>query len=132
MSALDQERPTVYVIDADPAVRDGLQSLLRLLSLEVETHASAESFLATPKLASHACIVTEIQLPGLDGLELQEELRSSGVNLPVIILASHGDVATAVRALRAGALDYIEKPFVDRVLTERIREALGLNEKSQA
>lgn len=120
----------MYVIDADPAVRDGLQSLLRLLSLEVQAFSSAESFLATPELASRACIVTEIHLPGLDGLELQGELRARGLDLPVIVLASQADVATAVRALRAGAIDFIEKPFVDRVLTERIKEALNLNEKS--
>jgi len=105
-----------------------LQSLLRLLSLEVKAYSSAEDFLAIPKLACRACIVTEIQLPGLDGLELQDELKSRGVNLPVIILASQGDVATAVRALRAGAVDFIEKPFVDRVLTRRIKKTLGLNE----
>ena len=130
VSAPDQERPTVYVIDADPAVRDGLASLLRLLSLEVETYSSAEIFLAESSFAPRACVVTEVQLPGLGGLELQEELKSRGVDLPMIVLASRGDVATAVRALRSGAVDYIEKPFVDRVLTDRITEVLGLNEKS--
>lgn len=125
VSAPDEKRPTVYVIDADPAVRDGLQSLLRQLSLEVEAFSSAESFLAQPELAKRACVVTEVQLPGLGGLELQSELKSRGVDLPVIVLASRGDVATAVRALRAGAVDFIEKPFVDRVLTERIKEALA-------
>ena len=80
-------------------------------------------------LAEQACIVTELQLPGLGGLELQEELKNRGVDVPMIVLASRGDVATAVRALRGGALDYMEKPFVDRVLTDRIREALGLNQK---
>lgn len=131
MSTTDQPRPTVYVIDADPAVRDGLESLLRLLSLEVETHASAESFLQSSPTAEQACIVAEVQLPGIDGLELFEELESRGIHLPMIVLASRGDVATAVRALRAGALDYIEKPFVDRVLTQRIKEALGLDRASR-
>ena len=130
MSATEQQSPTVYVIDADPAIRDGLQSLLRLLGLEVETHSSAESLLSRQTLARPGCIVTELQLPGIGGLELHEELKSRGVDLPVIVLASRGDVATAVRALRAGAIDFIEKPFVDRVLTDRIEEVLRLTEKS--
>jgi len=131
VSAPGQERPTVYVIDADAAVRDGLTSLLRLLSLEVETYASAESFLAQASFAAQACVVTELQLPGLGGLELQETLKSRGVDLPMIVLASRSDVATAVRALRCGAIDFIEKPFVDRVLTERITEVLGLEKKTR-
>ena len=130
MSANDQPTPTVYVIDADPAVRDGLESLLRLLDLEVETYASAEVFLASSSLANNACVVTEIQLPGMGGLELHEELKSRNLDLPVIVLASRGDVATAVRALRGGAVDFIEKPFVDRVLTDRILQALGITEAS--
>lgn len=131
VSTPGQERPTVYVIDADAAVRDGLTSLLRLLSLEVETYSSAESFLAQASFAPQACVVTELQLPGLGGLELQEKLKSRGVDLPMIVLASRSDVATAVRALRSGAIDFIEKPFVDRVLTERITEALGLEKKTR-
>lgn len=129
LSATDQDSPTVYVIDADPAVRDGLGSLLRLLRLEVETHASAESFLTNSRIARHACVVTEMQLPGIGGLELHEELKSRGIDLPVIVLSGRGDVATAVRALRGGAVDFIEKPFVDRLLTDRILEVLGFTEK---
>jgi two-component system response regulator FixJ len=115
-------------VDSDPAVRDGLHYLLRLLDLNVECFGSAEGLLNLPKLADKACVVTEVHLPGMTGLELLEELESRAVKVPVIVLASRADVPTAVRALRRGAVDFIEKPFVDRVLTQRIREALGLTD----
>lgn len=117
----------VYVVDADSAVRDGLESLLRLLELEVESYSTAEELLARNTFDSHACVVAEVQLPGMSGLELHDELKARGTNLPVILLASRGDVPTAVRALRGGAVDFIEKPFVDRVLAARIEEVLGLS-----
>jgi FixJ family two-component response regulator len=124
-------KATVYVVDADAAVRDGLHSLLRLLEFNVKSFSSAEEILAEPALASHACIVTEIHLPGMNGLELQEELKARGIDLPIIVLAGRGDVALAVRALRGGAADFIEKPFVDRILTRRIREVLAVGNQGK-
>lgn len=101
-----------------------MRSLLGLLDFRVETFASAEDLLARGRLEPPACVVTEVHLPGISGIELQARLKERGVDLPVIVLAARSDVAMAVRALRAGAVDFIEKPFVDRILTRRIQQAI--------
>lgn len=119
-----QDKPTVYVVDEDAAVRESLGSLLGFLDLDIETFSTAEAFLDAYDPRRPACLVTEVYLRGMSGLDLLEHLQDEAVDLPVIVVASHGDVPMAVRALRAGARDFIEKPFVDRVLVESIRRAL--------
>lgn len=127
------DSPTVYVVDADAAVREGLSALLAENRVTVRTFASAEEFLAESPAADRGCLIVEVHLPGMDGLELLERLRARGMRLPVIVLASCSDVPTAVRAMRSGALDFIDKPFIDRVLLNRVRQALAaMNDRDPA
>lgn len=119
---------TVYVIDPDNTVRDSLMVLLDLVGFEVESFSNAEDFLSFPRADGRACIVSEIDLPGLSGLELQELMKRDRRDLPIIFITSRGGVAEAVRALRAGAADFLPKPFVDRFLLNRIEEVLPQDE----
>jgi len=119
-----KDKPTVYVVDEDAAVRESLKSLLGFLDLDIETFPTAEAFLEAYDPERFGCLVTEVYLRGMSGLDLLERLKREHGDLPVIVVASHGDVPMAVRALRAGARDFIEKPFVDRVLVESIRRVL--------
>ncbi len=124
--------PTVFVIDDDQAVRDSLQFLLESADLRVRTFASATEFLAECDSAAQplpGCLVVDVRLPGITGLELQEELRRRNLLLPAIVITGHGDIAAAVRAMKAGAVDFIEKPFNDDQLLTRIREAMGWDER---
>lgn len=119
---------TVYVIDPDNTVRASLRVLLDLVGFEVESFSNAEDFLSFPRAEGRACIVSEVDLPGLSGLELQELLKRERCDLPIIFITSSGGVAEAVRALRAGAADFLPKPFVDRFLLNRIEEVLPQDE----
>ena len=124
--------PTVYVIDDDLAVRDSIQFLLESAGLQARTFPSAAAFLAACDPCVEpmpGCLVVDLRLPGISGLELQEELRRRGLDLPAIVITGHGDVPAAVRAMKAGAVDFIEKPFNDQQLLDRIREALVRDER---
>lgn len=121
-------QPTIYVIDADSAVRDSLSSLLTLHGFRVEAYGSAAAFLGGKPLLPNACLVTEVHLPDMSGIELLTHLRSRAPELPVIFIANRSDVPTAVRAIRSGAVDFLEKPFLDRALLQRIRELLEIRQ----
>lgn len=118
---------TIFVIDDDEAVRRGLAALLGAKGYAVETFPTAEAFLARPLPEPPACILVDIRMPGMSGLELQGELKRRNARLPVVVVTGHGDVAMAVTALKAGAVDFIEKPFdADAVLAaigEGLRQA---------
>ena len=119
--------PTVHVIDDDEAVRRALAMLLRSAGFGVETYASGPVFLdalATPGGARPGCVLTDVRMPGLDGIELLLRLREHGVRTPVVVMTAHGDVATAVRAMKAGAADFVEKPFDDEALLAALGAAL--------
>ncbi|MBI4986938.1 MAG: response regulator transcription factor, partial [Rhodocyclales bacterium] len=118
-------RPTVFVVDDDPAVRDSLTLLLEQDDLAVETFASAEAFLAACRPAPCACAVFDLNMPGMDGLQLQAELAKRGIVLPVIFLTGHGDVPKSVRAMKAGAVDFLLKPVTGGALIESVRAALA-------
>ncbi len=121
---------TVHVVDDDEAVRRAIAMLLRAASVRAETYASGLTFLdALPSLggARVGCVITDMRMPGLDGLELMQRLRASGFQGPVVVMTAHGDVSTAVRAMKAGAVDFIEKPFDDDVLLATISAALDLS-----
>lgn len=113
----------VHVVDDDTAVRRSLAMLLRSTGHQVETYGSAEALLQAAEAAELAqgCIVLDVRMPGMDGLLLMEELSRRGIRLPVVIVTGHGDIPLAVRAMRAGALDFVEKPYSE----ERILEAVG-------
>ncbi len=116
--------PTVYIVDDDKAVRDSLRWLIESTKLRVRTYDSAQAFLDDCDPAVPGCLLLDVRMPGMTGLELQESLHARGIRLPVIIITGHGDVQMAVRAMRQGAMDFIEKPFNDQVLLERVREAI--------
>lgn len=117
--------PTVFVVDDEQPVRDSLRWLLEPLKLNIETYASARDFLSAYDPARPGCLVLDVRMPRMSGLELQEELNARRIRLPVIMITGHGDVPIAVRSMKAGALDFIEKPFSEQVLLERIQHALA-------
>lgn len=119
--------PTVFIVDDDQAVRDSLQWLIQSVGLNVVTFPDALSFLNHVNEDQAGCVVLDVRLPGISGLELQQKLAARGIRMPVIIVTGHGDVPMAVRAMKAGALDFIEKPFSDQVLLERVNQALELD-----
>lgn len=125
MSALPDVTPIVYVVDDDESVREALSSLIRAEGMRVEVFASPLEFVAIPRLSEFACIVLDVRMPGLDGLALQERLAANGVDLPIIFITGHGDVPDAVRAIKAGALDFLKKPFEDFELLNAITTALA-------
>lgn len=115
----------VHVIDDDADVRHSLAFLLGTAGLAVRMHESADAFLKVLPDLHDGCIVTDVRMPGVDGIELQRRLAGAGVRLPVIVMTGHGDIALAVEAMKAGAMDFIEKPFDDEVLLAAIRTALS-------
>jgi len=114
----------VYLVDDDDAVRDSLGMLLRSIGLECEPYGSALEFLEHYDSGRHACLVADIRMPGLSGLELQQRLNEQRAGIPVIFITGHGDVPMAVTAMKAGAADFIQKPFRDQDLIDRIHKAL--------
>jgi two-component system response regulator FixJ len=117
--------PTVFVIDDEPAIRDSLAMLLRSVGLASRTFPSAPAFLEAFDGGTPGCAIADVRMPGMSGLELQEALRARGARLPVIIITGHGDIAMAVRAMKAGAADFIEKPFNEQVLLDAVHRALA-------
>ncbi len=126
------DEPTVHVVDDDLAVRSALALLLRAEGLAVRAYADAASFLAGCDPSAPGCVVADLDMPGMSGLELQERLLERGSPLPVIILTGHGDVPAAVRALKRGAVDFVEKPYDPGALIATIREALERDRRRRA
>lgn len=116
--------PTVYIVDDDKAVRDSLRWLIESTKLNVKTYDAAQAFLDEYDPSAPGCLLLDVRMPGMTGLELQEKLNQNAIRIPVIIITGHGDVQMAVRAMRQGAMDFIEKPFNDQVLLERVHEAI--------
>jgi FixJ family two-component response regulator len=115
---------TVFVVDDDEAVRGSLKLLLKTLGLPVQAYASAQEFLEGFDARRSGCLVLDIRMPGMSGLELQEELNTRGAMLPIIFITGHGDVPMAVEAMQRGAMDFLQKPFRDQELVDRINKAL--------
>lgn len=115
---------TVYVVDDDKAMRDSLRWLLESAGIEVKTYASAASFLESYQPSQTGCALVDVRMPQMSGLELHHTMTQKGMKLPVIIITGHGDISTAVQAMKAGAFDFIEKPFDDQNLLECINEAI--------
>ena len=123
----DAVEPTVFVVDDDAAVRDAIATLLEAEGTACETYPSAEAFLGAagnwPSTPS-GCLVLDVRMAGLDGLDLQDELKARGIALPIVFITGYGDVPSAVRAMKGGAVDFLSKPFTAEALSGRIREAL--------
>lgn len=124
MTELSNSSQTVFIVDDDPAIRIAMQALLESVNIQHEIFASADEFLQDEASHRSGCLVLDIRMPGLGGLELQDELISRGSPLPIIFITGHGDVPMAVDAMQKGAVDFIQKPFRDQELLDRIREAL--------
>ena len=115
----------VHVVDDDEAMRDSMAFLLRAENFQVQTYADAADFLTALPQIKVGCVVTDVRMPGMSGIELLQRLRELKVSLPVIVVSGHGDVPLAVEAMKTGALDFIEKPFDDDVFLRAVRTALG-------
>lgn len=122
----------VYVVDDDPAIRYAMQALMESVNLRHEIFSSADEFLKNESKHRAGCLVLDIRMPGLGGLELQEELIERGSTLPIIFITGHGDVPMAVEAMQKGAVDFIQKPFRDQELLDRVRDALMTDKEQRA
>jgi len=120
----------VHVIDDDDALRQSLQFLLESASMKVAAYESAAAFLDALPGINSGCVITDVRMPGMSGLELLKRLQEMKVGLPVIVITGHGDVPLAVEAMKGGAVDFIEKPFDDEVLLASVRAALGRQEQA--
>jgi RNA polymerase sigma factor (sigma-70 family) len=123
------QEPTVFVVDDDMAVRDSLRTLLESVGKKVEVFSSAQDFLDHFKPEDSGCLVLDIRMPGISGMELQDRLNKEGNHIPIIFITGHGDIPIAVSAMRKGAFDFIQKPFSNNEFISRIDDALELNEK---
>lgn len=126
-----QSEAIVYIVDDDKAIRESLQLLLKSVGFESRAYDSAEMFLNEADLYSPGCLIVDIRMKGMSGLELQQLLNNKGSKLPVIIITGHGDVPIAVQAMKAGAIDFLEKPYDNDVLVSRIKQCLSEVSKSQ-
>jgi len=129
---MTNEDGTVFLIDDDAGVRDSLTLLLSLKGLRTQPFANAESFIETYRPDWSGCVLTDLRMPGMTGLELQAALRERQVDVPVVVLTAHGDVATARAALKNGAFDFLEKPIDDAMLVDVLRNALRADRERRA
>jgi FixJ family two-component response regulator len=116
--------PIVFVVDDDPSIRDALTSLIRSVGLHVETFGSAQAFLRHPRPDASGCLVLDVRLPGLSGLDLQRELAAAQITMPIIFITGHGDIPMTVQAMKAGAVEFLTKPFRDQDLLDAIAQAI--------
>ena len=128
---MDKDAAVVYIVDDDEAVRDSLKLLLESVDLSCQTYASATDFLEKHDPEQHSCLVADIRMPGMSGLDLQDELNSRSSTIPILFITGHGDVPMAVDAMKSGALDFIQKPFRDQDLLDRIHQALEQDEEQR-
>ena len=125
-------KPTVFVIDDDASVREALSSLVRSVGLRVEIFPSAQEFLQRGRPDTPACLVLDVRLPGLNGLELQQQLIRYGDQLPIVFITGHGDIPMSVRAIKAGAVEFLTKPFRERDLLRAIEQAIERDREALA
>jgi|SRR5580700_2651468 FixJ family two-component response regulator len=116
--------PTVFVIDDDASVRDAIHGMLKSVGLRSETFASAQEFLGSKHPDGPSCLVLDVRLPGVSGLDFQRELAEAGTSIPVIFITGHGDIPMTVRAMKSGAIEFLTKPFRDQDLLDAIHQAL--------
>jgi len=129
---MQQQAPTVFVVDDDEGVRNSLRFLLKSVGLQAQALASASEFLDTYQPSQRGCLVLDVRMPGMSGLELQQQLNLRGAVIPVIFITGHGDVPMAVEAMQQGAFDFLQKPFRDQDLIDRIQRALERDGRNRA
>jgi FixJ family two-component response regulator len=120
-----QSDSTIAIVDDDQSAREGLSSLIRSVGLRVETFASAQEFLSRSGAEPPSCLVLDLQMPGLSGLDLQKQMAEAGMEIPIVFLTGHGDIPASVRAMKAGAVEFLTKPFEEQELLRAIEEAIG-------
>lgn len=124
--------PTVFIVDDDPSLREALGNLFRSVGMRVEAFASAAEFLARPPAEGESCLVLDVRLPGVSGLEFQGQLARAGNAIPIVFMTGHGDVPMSVRAMKAGALDFLIKPFRDQDMLDAVSQALERDRERRA
>ncbi len=132
MAEASRRNATVYIVDDDQAIRHAMELLMRSVGLEHEIYHSGDDFLSQYSTDQAGCLVLDIRMPGLGGLELQQKLLDLDSTLPIIFITGHGDVPMAVEAMQKGAVDFIQKPFRDQELLDRIREALKTDQERRS
>ncbi|TCR68739.1 response regulator transcription factor [Bosea sp. BK604] len=120
----DPQAPTVFVVDDDPSMREALRNLFRSVGMRVELFSSSTEFLARPAADADSCLVLDVRLPGVSGLDFQGQLAKAGNTIPIVFMTGHGDVPMSVRAMKAGALDFLIKPFRDQDMLDAVSQAL--------
>ncbi len=123
--------PRVFIVDDDPSIRRSLERLIRLASYEVETYASATDFLARDLYDGPCCLVLDVRMPGLTGLDLQEELNNAHLDLPIVFITGHGDISMSVKAMKAGAVDFLPKPFEEEELLDAVHRSIEKHIRSR-
>jgi FixJ family two-component response regulator len=123
--------PVVFVVDDEAAMRDSLRWLIESTGLRVETYGDAKTFLDAIRPEVPGCLVLDVRMPGLSGLDLQAELAHRGIRLPTIVITGHAEVQMAVQAVKAGAIDFIEKPFSDQLLLDRVRQGIEIDRQDR-
>ena len=122
----------VFVIDDDESIRESLKSLMRSVGLGVETFASAREFLQSTRPDVPACLILDVRMPGLSGLDLQRDLAEANIHIPIIFITGHGDIPMSVRAMKAGAVEFLTKPFRDQDLLDAIQQALERDRRARS
>ena len=128
---MHENNPVVYVVDDDPSIRDALDSLIRSVGFRAQTFASAQDFLKSMRPDAPGCLVLDVRLPGLSGLDLQRELARVDIRIPIIFITGHGDIPMSVSAMKAGAVEFLTKPFRDQDLLDAIQAAVERDRASQ-
>ena len=126
------EKPVVHVVDDDPSVRRALESLFRSVGLEARTYSSAQEFVASPKKDVPSCIVLDVRMPGMSGLEVQSRLVGLGIYIPVILITGYADIPMTVKGMKAGAVDFLAKPFREQDIIDSVINAIEKDRKQRA
>ena len=132
MSKAKETEATVFIVDDDALVRESLKDLIRSVGLRVELFASAQEFLRAQHPDVPTCLVLDVRMPGLSGLDLQKQTSEAGLEIPIIFITGHGDIPMTVRAMKAGAIEFLSKPFRDQDLLDAIQQALERSRKARA
>jgi FixJ family two-component response regulator len=128
---MTEQEPIVFIVDDDLSVRRSTERLVKSAGFQVQTFTSAREFLASPRPEGPACLVLDVRMPGLSGMDLQRELMQSGIHIPIIFITGHGDIPMSVRAMKAGAVEFLTKPFRSRSLLDAVRAAIERDRSAQ-
>lgn len=128
---MSEQKPIVLVVDDDESVRKSLKGLIRSAGLNVETFASAQEFLASKLVDAPSCLVLDLRMPGMSGLDLQKQLVDLNIEIPIVFITGHGDIPTSVRAMKRGAIEFLTKPFVDGDLLDAIDQAIKIDQSAR-